>query len=463
METAVTYRLASSLNQLRNELNLCAPSRSKSSDGWIGDAAHASRESDHNPWVKDAGTGIVTACDFTHDPAHGADMNDFVAHLVRRRDLRIKYIIWNQRIWRSYKSKSDAPSWASQAYSGKNRHTKHAHVSVSAKKELYDSTASWGITRMWKDSDTGSVVAPLRSRSEPSSAIRPVAPSEFQAYRDRIPLGTRTVHVGLAGNDVRWIQAKLGVRADGLFGPITDDAVREWQRAHGFVADGIVGRLTWRSLLGPAWSAVGSAMASSSVTTEAKPLSVGSAVARHSMSLGEHQGTSKASLTSFKGAGREGTIQAIKEECIRQGVKLPAQIAYVLATVQHETGDTFKPVREANYLREKAEAYRKKLRYYPYYGRGYVQLTWRDNYKKYGDMLGLDLVHQPDLVLKPEVSLFVLVHGMKTGAYTSKKLADYITASQVEFAKARAIVNGKDRAELIAGYARAWLKSIKLR
>ena len=69
----MAWRVAKSLLKLRDQINAHAPKRSKKSDGYIGDAAHASRSSDHNPWVKDGKMGVVTAADFTHDPAGGFD------------------------------------------------------------------------------------------------------------------------------------------------------------------------------------------------------------------------------------------------------------------------------------------------------------------------------------------------------------------------------------------------------
>ena len=71
----VAWRVADSLGVLLKQINQLAPGRSKVSDGSIGDAAHQSRESDHNPWVLDPpGPNVVTARDFTHDPKNGADM-----------------------------------------------------------------------------------------------------------------------------------------------------------------------------------------------------------------------------------------------------------------------------------------------------------------------------------------------------------------------------------------------------
>ena len=64
----MAWRVAQSLIRLRDQINLAAPTRSKASDGTIGDAAHATRDSDHNPWVKEGALGIVTAMDITHAP-----------------------------------------------------------------------------------------------------------------------------------------------------------------------------------------------------------------------------------------------------------------------------------------------------------------------------------------------------------------------------------------------------------
>ncbi|HKV33547.1 MAG TPA: hypothetical protein VJP89_04485, partial [Pyrinomonadaceae bacterium] len=61
----MAWRVAKSLLRLREQINELAPNRSKASDGTIGDAAHASRKSDHNPWVKDGSIGVVTAMDIT--------------------------------------------------------------------------------------------------------------------------------------------------------------------------------------------------------------------------------------------------------------------------------------------------------------------------------------------------------------------------------------------------------------
>ncbi|MBK7956125.1 MAG: carboxypeptidase [Candidatus Accumulibacter sp.] len=161
------------------------------------------------------------------------------------------------------------------------------------------------------------------------------------------------------------------------------------------------------------------------------------------------------SSSAHRFSSKEGTIDAIKAECEAQGLGLKTQIAYVLATADHETNHTLKPVKEAYWLKD-PDAYLKAHHadYYPYYGRGFVQLTWKDNYAKYGKLLGRDLVGHPDLALEPDVALFVLVHGFKIGTFTGRKLSDYVNKDATDFVNARRCINGLDRANDIASIAR---------
>jgi hypothetical protein len=135
------------------------------------------------------------------------------------------------------------------------------------------------------------------------------------------------------------------------------------------------------------------------------------------------------------------------------------QLAYVLATSYWETARTMKPVREAFWLSESWR--RKNLRYYPWYGRGFVQLTWERNYIKAGNELGLDLTTDPDKVMEPVVSAKILVHGSAKGWFTGKKLSDYITLSKSDFVGARRIINGTDKARQIAKIARQYDADLK--
>lgn len=132
----------------------------------------------------------------------------------------------------------------------------------------------------------------------------------------------------------------------------------------------------------------------------------------------------------------------------------------LLIAVQWETAGSFAPVREGYTAgNTAAETYRRNKSYYPYYGRGYVQLTLGGNYKMYANKLGgnCNLFQTPDLALLPDISLFVTVHGMATGAFTGKKLSTYINSQQVDTYNARNVVNGgHDRADDIAQLASNW-------
>lgn len=138
----MSWRVAESLKTLIAEVNTMAPNRSKASDGTIGDAAHATRSSDHNPWVKDGDVGVVTALDITDDPADGCDAGRIAERLRalgKAGDARVKYVIWNRQIC------SFIDNWRWRAYSGSNPHTRHVHLSVSSQKRHYDSRRAWGI------------------------------------------------------------------------------------------------------------------------------------------------------------------------------------------------------------------------------------------------------------------------------------------------------------------------------
>lgn len=142
-------------------------------------------------------------------------------------------------------------------------------------------------------------------------------------------------------------------------------------------------------------------------------------------------------------------------------------LAYCLATDFHETNQTMQPVREAYWL---SEGWRKKhLRYYPWYGRGKVQLTWEKNYQFATDRLTelgfkVDLISDPEQALDLKVSSTVLVIGMLEGWFTGKKLRDFIpaAATRSHYTHARQIINGLDKADLIAGYAIEFENGLRL-
>lgn len=150
-----------------------------------------------------------------------------------------------------------------------------------------------------------------------------------------------------------------------------------------------------------------------------------------------------------------GDTRLIVNVCAANGL-LRNQAAYVLATAYHETAHTMKPVREYG-----GEAYLKAKKYYPYVGMGYVQLTWKENYEKASRKLGVDFVSNPKLLLKAEYAAKILVIGSSKGWFTGKKLSDYITLQNSDFVGARRIINGTDKASLIAGYAKQYDAQLK--
>jgi putative chitinase len=142
--------------------------------------------------------------------------------------------------------------------------------------------------------------------------------------------------------------------------------------------------------------------------------------------------------------------------------------AYMLATVKHECADTYQPIRERGPLSyfnkyEPGTKLGKQLGNkvpgdgYRYRGRGYVQLTGRANYAKMSVSLGLtgedDLIAHPDNALEPTTAYSIMRLGMRRGLFTGKKLSDYISEKTCSYFGARRIINGTDRASLIATYA----------
>jgi putative chitinase len=141
--------------------------------------------------------------------------------------------------------------------------------------------------------------------------------------------------------------------------------------------------------------------------------------------------------------------------------------AYVLATAWHETGRTMQPIVErggpkyfAKY--EVGTPIGRSLGNtikgdgLKFIGRGYVQITGRANYAKFSKLLGIDIVAKPDLALAPSTATQIIVTGMTKGLFTGKKMSDYTT-----FRDMRRVVNGMDKADVIAGYAVEFLSMLE--
>lgn len=146
--------------------------------------------------------------------------------------------------------------------------------------------------------------------------------------------------------------------------------------------------------------------------------------------------------------------------------------AYMLATAYHETDKTMQPIEE--YGKGRGRPYGKKIKYngkpytYPdkiYYGRGDVQLTWYENYELMGRLLNIPLLEQPELALNPEISARIMIEGMAKGKsnrgdFTGVSLETYFNSTKNDPVNARRIINGLDKAELIAGYYYKFLEAI---
>lgn len=165
------------------------------------------------------------------------------------------------------------------------------------------------------------------------------------------------------------------------------------------------------------------------------------------------------SLSASQVAG----INTILPVC-QQAQLTSSQAAYILATAYHETAYTLQPIEEYGKGRGHSYGLPAGPWHQVYDGRGYVQLTWYNNYLKANTRLHAmgvlkaseDLTKNPQLALRPDISALVLVYGMKEGWFTGKKLSDYS-----DYVSMRHIVNGTDRAALIAKYAYSFEAALK--
>jgi hypothetical protein len=217
----MTWRVARSLDVLLNQLNAAYPRRSRLSDGSIGDTNHLAEgwdQSDHNPWYPKPNGGIVTARDYTHDPANGVDIDRFSDELAASRDPRIKYIIANRYI---LDSRPQFNPWKWMPYGGSNPHDHHLHLSVMDN-VLCDDTRPWQIPM-------------LGSTHPPAPGPGPIPASDWTS----LP----SIEYGNTGEPVKRAQtwfnkmfpaySKLVV--DGAYGDATTAVVKEFQRRSGIV------------------------------------------------------------------------------------------------------------------------------------------------------------------------------------------------------------------------------------
>jgi len=213
--------------------------------------------------------------------------------------------------------------------------------------------------------------------------------------------------VGSKGEDVKKLQAKLGTTADGSFGSGTEKLVKEWQSANGLTADGIVGDGTWSKMF-PSTQPVQVVKEDVVIPT-----------------------SSEFKLQNLKGHVPDAVIAQIPDTAKKFNITNPLRLAHFLAQCGHESGG-FKAVSEnLNYSADGLkkifgkyfpgnlnESYAKQPEKiasrvygsrmgngdestgegYKFRGRGFLQTTGKDNYKKLGNFLNEDLITNPDLV-----------------------------------------------------------------
>jgi len=135
-------------------------------------------------------------------------------------------------------------------------------------------------------------------------------------------------------------------------------------------------------------------------------------------------------------------------------------LAYMLATAHHETDRTMQPIEEygkgKNLDYGKADPATGQI----YYGRGFVQLTWKRNYEAMGKKLKTDLVSHPERALELKVATQILFLGMIEGTFTGVRLSNYFNPNKEDWVNARRIINGLDKANLIAAYAKSYYAAI---
>ena len=160
-------------------------------------------------------------------------------------------------------------------------------------------------------------------------------------------------------------------------------------------------------------------------------------------------------------------LNAINQAWEQYGDGDDRKLAYILSTAHHETGQ-FKWLKEIWGPTKAQKSYEMRADLgntlpgdgKKFMGRGFCQITGRRNYADWSKRLGLDLVNEPQLAETPTAAARILVEGSMLGTFTGKKLGDYITASAADYAGARRVINGVDKAALIANYAVAFMQAL---
>ena len=225
----MSWIVAESLNRLLTQLSAYAPNRSRASDGSIGDASHAGRVSDHNPRMI-AGANLVTARDFTHDPAGGLDCNRLRDALIRARDSRVKYTIFNREI---ISGDGGPRPWVRRPYSGPSPHTEHLHLSVVADARARDDRP-WilpGLIDSGSTSTDAATYCRFGERSDRVMNLQKFMTLTFPSYNDYRPTG----YFGLATRDgIAEFQKRTGITGPDANGEIVGPRTMVQLRRYGF-------------------------------------------------------------------------------------------------------------------------------------------------------------------------------------------------------------------------------------
>lgn len=161
-----------------------------------------------------------------------------------------------------------------------------------------------------------------------------------------------------------------------------------------------------------------------------------------------------------------GGIEAVLNEWEKRKLTDLRWLAYMLATSYHETAKTMYPIEEigkgkghsyGGFRKRSGIVYNSPVKLY--YGRGLVQLTWYENYELMGRLLGVDLLNKPELALNVPVAVEIMFEGMLRGSssvgdFTGKCLEMYFNDRSADWYGARKIINGIDKAQLIADYGK---------
>lgn len=182
----------------------------------------------------------------------------------------------------------------------------------------------------------------------------------------------------------------------------------------------------------------------------------------------------------FSGAMNQDQVhgmEAILREWEAQELTDLRWLAYIMATAYHETAKTMQAI--AEYGKGKKYDYGKKLKMgggpgkrvaYDepdkiFYGRGHTQNTWYENYQRLTKAAAIqgktwDFLNDPDLLLQMEPSIWATFFAMRVGLYTGRKLSDYFNEKKEDWINARKIINGLDKAELIADCSKKFYQAL---